>query len=219
VTLDSATSDRRDGNNINIKEIMMSEVVTPDETYPIVSPDNIDEIVAKILMDLPDEAIVKEEKYGNTYYGYSVGWTIDRMNQVVGPHQWNIRSIKSHSDKSGKTFHVTMLVAVAIGPPKAFSDTPQWACEEPWKEFTVVPVVWREAWGDCTNPGYGDAMKGAMSDGAKKALSMLGLGVKAYKGLIGGLPEDYKYQIAANTPGGSRKRGNIPTEEDTPPWE
>jgi len=181
------------------------------DMFPEVTPENIDEIVAEILKDLPEQAIVKEERYGNTYYGYSVGWTIDRLNEIVGPHQWNLVPIKTSMEKSeGRAYNVAMLVGVAIGPPKAWAEDegPQWYDEEKWAQFTVIPIMYREAWGQSTNMSYGDALKGAMSDGAKKALSMIGLGVKAYKGLIGGLPEDYMYQPTQN----KKNDGKLPWE-------
>lgn len=177
-----------------------------------ITKDTIEEVIAKFHEDMPDEAIVTQKKYGNVFKGYGVGWTIDRLNQIVGPHQWNIRALKSHVERIENAYVATVLVALAIGPPRTWAEDDIDPDNELYAKFTVVPIIYKEAWGDCVNPGYGDALKGAMSDASKKALSMIGIGVKAYKGLLGDVEDD---NLHVDFYGSRKKSGN----KEVLPWE
>lgn len=185
-------------------DVVEDDGVEKSQKYIEVSQENIGEIIDRFHEDLPDEAIIKQEKFGMVFRGYRIGWTIDRLNEIIGPHQWNLIVRKQSVAQTKKgAFKATVMVGLAIGPPKGFEKecSNGWSNSEYWSELTVVPMIYKEAYGDSVNPSKGDSLKGAVSDATKKALSMVGIGVKAYKGLIGEVEEDIGYIDEEGTKG------------------
>lgn len=183
--------DASDVEDCDVEDENAGDCYPEEPKYIPVTQDNIDLIVDKFHEDLPIDAIITQKKFGMEFKGYRVGWTIDRLNQIIGPHQWNAIIRKQTVDTTDKgAFRVTVLLGIAIGPPKAFNEDMNHMDNETWKTLTVYPVIYKEAYGDSINPSQGDAMKGAFSDALKKALSFIGIGVRAYKGQIGDVMED-----------------------------
>ena len=110
--------------------------------------------------------------YNTTGIGYQ--YIANRLNEVLGPAHWRVVSILTASTdtkaaQSGRTrYEYVADVTVQIG--------------NPGDPFEVLAE--RQAMGGHIAMSIADAMKGAMTNGFKKASGMFGVGREAYEGSI-----------------------------------
>lgn len=136
----------------------------------------------KLFEDLPDKAIQKtsgsQTKKGYDTIGYGYQYCVDRFNNVLGENWGFSYDIIDHvkgTYKSGTPYHE---VTVNINIWVRNKDNP------------------RSCVGSHTAINFGDALKGAITNGFKKTAAFWGVGAKAYRGEMDDdnkpLPESYE---------------------------
>lgn len=118
--------------------------------------------VNEILASFGAVAIETDQK---GYTGYSAQYVMDAVNQALGFDGWRYDLVSHQVEKSGEKAHRAMvLLQLSIR-----MDDGSWFCRG--------PVV-----GGGTNGDGPDALKGAITDGLKKAFSQWSIGNRAYRG-------------------------------------
>lgn len=123
------------------------------------------DLYAQLRAPLPDEAITADNSRGFLLTGIKSAYVVERLNETLGLCGW------------GWWFKV---VSLDIGEQFVLADIDlYYADDELWSQ----PI---RASGDqrIIKGRIGDAKKGAVSDALKKAASFLGVGERAYKGLL-----------------------------------
>ncbi len=130
------------------------------------------ELMAKLCAPFPKEAYEVDESREFTLVGIGGMWMIERLNQVFG--------------LCGTGWRYTMADAPCTEKEISLYVTLQYNIGGAWSEpITVVGnngIVYGH---------LGDARKGALTDGIKKAASILGVGIEAYKGQIAAPPRRF----------------------------
>jgi hypothetical protein len=129
----------------------------------------MNEILKELAKPLSEDAIQRtkkeETKKGYDTTGYSYQYIIDRFNEVCGEKwsfEWKLLKEIQGTYKSGAPyFDLTVEVIIVVGD---------------WKGRSCI--------GGHTAMNYGDALKGAITNGFKKAASFWGPGREAYAGTI-----------------------------------
>lgn len=155
-------------------------------------------IYQAITKPLPVEAIEKTDKTktrrGYDTTGFQYQYLVDRLNEAVGIGGWTMdwQIIKDISGSWGAdkkpTWEVVVAVTVAITP-------------DFHHDHSNHVEAKRRCVGSHKAEMYGDALKGAITNGFKKTVAFFGLGAQAYRGTI-----DDDYLPVPND-----------TEESTPP--
>jgi hypothetical protein len=130
----------------------------------------MDEKMKQLYQDLPEEAIQRTKSadtkkgYDTTGYGYQ--YLVDVFNDVYGTnwgYSWEVMEVKQGQFSNGTPFFdITVRLGIWIEKP----------------ENT------RELAGGHVSRTFGDALKGAITNGFKKTSAMWGVGSKAYRGNI-----------------------------------
>jgi len=127
---------------------------------------------------LPKEAVEKASKdvtrKGYDTTGYQYQFLVNVLNDIVGMENWTFdyETIKELTGtwKNGKSFwEITVKVTIEI--------------------FIEGKTITRKCAGGHKSEMYSDALKGAITNGFKKTVSLFGVGKKAYEGT---LDEDYR---------------------------
>ena len=130
----------------------------------------MNEIIKQLSAKLPDDAIQRtkgtdtKKGYDTTGYGYQAA--VDRFNEILGEswgYDWNIIHEREGQYKSGMSYI----------------------------EIVVRVYIWinnkdnlRSCAGGHTGKDYGDALKGAITNGFKKTAAFWGVGRDAFAGTI-----------------------------------
>lgn len=134
-------------------------------------------IYREFVKDLPKEALRVETLGDDTdilLYGYQ--FVINRLNEVVGFNHWNYKVIGEPDKEMRDHFWwVSLSLELSLGN---------------WIDGEFKPLVSKFSYGSGIHESLGNALKGALTNGFKKAAAMYGIGKRAYEGLI----EDYDIQ-------------------------
>jgi hypothetical protein len=133
-----------------------------------------DDIYKKLSAKLPQEAIqhapksVTRKSYDMT--GYKVQYVVDRLNGVLGIEGWS------------------------LGYSVVKEQQGVWGNGKPWWDVAVdikmtIGSAFRSSAGGHRADTYGDAIKGALTDGIKKTAALFSVGGDAYKGEVYKDPE------------------------------
>jgi len=108
--------------------------------------------------------------------GIKAPYLVDRLNRLLGPAHWRILEEQMDCElMADGQYHALAKVRVEFGNPHYLPETGLNAWEILTTEF---------GYGEATGLTRGDAMKGAISNGFKKALALKGPGQEAYMGLL-----------------------------------
>lgn len=128
------------------------------------------------------EAAIQRTKAGETRKGYDTtgigySWTVQRLNEVLGPGQWRVEGdpeVEVGQTKRGaRMFTARARVLVEFGRWDDADDGPRFRF---WARA--------EMRGEHASMAKADAEKGAITNGLKKALGLLGVGWQAYAGAL-----------------------------------
>lgn len=120
--------------------------------------------------DMPDDALTVDSYSSTpdkTFAGYLSAYVMDVLNETVGPCNWVFDCEFLDVIDSGKFYSVVTRGTLKVGE---------------WKEGEFVTEGQHTAEGSSVNSNKGNALKAARTDSFKKAASMFGFGVDAYKG-------------------------------------
>lgn len=129
------------------------------------------EIYAKISAPFPEEAIQRtkgsETRRGYDTTGIAYQFVVNRLNEAVGLYGWNyeyqiLKEFEGSYNSGQQFWDITLEVSVWVG------------------DSSVV----RKAPGGHKATSYADALKGALTNGLKKAVAMFGVGRQAYEGTL-----------------------------------
>jgi len=131
-------------------------------------------VYKNFIKEIPKEALrLSTLEDGTVYTLYGYQFIINRLNDVVGFEHWNIKVItEPRSEKRNNFWFVSLSLTLSLGN---------------WTSALFIPLVSKVSYGSGASENLGNALKGALTNGFKKAAAMYGIGKKAYEGLI----EDY----------------------------
>lgn len=181
---------------------------------------NLTEILQGLCQPLPEEAIqrTKGRETGKGYNtdGYGYQWLVDKLNTVAGLGHWQTATREVYTErgttsKGRAQFEVGFDVQVSLGNWEAGAFEP--LAQTPWTPGNHVSL------------SLGDARKGAMTNGFKKAVAFFGLGAGAFRGDLDPdnqpLPDcgDYRQpaQYGSRPPLAAVPDGPDYRQHDTPP--
>ncbi len=126
----------------------------------------------------PDN-IQEDKRGGRTVYGYYPQNVIDAVNEGLGTENWMYELLEHGAEAQGNTFNGQVILQLSL---KVGGD---------WVTHGAIA-------GAQSNPVKYDAIKGAITDALKKALSHFGVGAKAYhRGGLTKVPGAVKDDIKA----------------------
>jgi len=119
-------------------------------------------LAEKLSAPFPPQAYEADDSRGFQLVGIKGAYVIERLNQVLGlcGIGWAYTVNEIEHEK-----HVTVEVQL------------RWRVNGEWSE-----PIHQVGSSNIVGGRYGDALKGAITDGVKKCASMLGVGIEAYKG-------------------------------------
>jgi hypothetical protein len=139
-------------------------------------PDIYKEISEKvILLEKDENAIEETSAKGYESTGYRYQYLCNILNEVIGSNHWNITSTIMESQVDGIRHRVCMKIVFEIGnwmPGSLEGNTASF--------FDVLDH--KEHFGEGVNKAYGDAAKGAVTNGFKKCIGLAGIGNRAFTG-------------------------------------
>lgn len=150
----------------------LKQVVKPEE---VLTADKLEEIYQEFIKDIPKEAVKKgvmEDSVELIMYGYQ--FAVNILNEVIGMNHWllSIDDDRTSADTKNNNYQATVKVSLKLGN---------------WKDGIFIPIVERYSYGSGVHSQKANAIKGAITNGFKKAAAMYGIGKKFYEGLV----EDY----------------------------
>jgi len=166
--------------------VLPEEVPFPDPlsniTWAGMPREEVMDVYKALSAPFPEEAIQRTKKadtkkgYDTTGIGYQ--WVVNRFNEVLTPWGWRYEyKILNHETgeyRSGQKFHdITAEVKVEIDIPVV-----------PERENGKLCRAHRVCVGGHISTTYGDALKGAITNGLKKTAALLGVGKGAYEGTL-----------------------------------
>jgi hypothetical protein len=128
----------------------------------------MNEKMTELYKDLPEKAEQRtkgsETKKGYDTSGYGYQWLVDVLNDVYGlewGYEWELLEVQKGNFSNGRPFFdITIKIGIWIE-----------------KKENIRALV-----GGHVSMTFGDALKGAITNGFKKTAAMFGLGSKAYRG-------------------------------------
>lgn len=100
---------------------------------------------------------------GQVRYGYKPQYVFDAVNAIIGPENWRYEVVSKEIYDNQAVVDVKLFVRV----------DGEWLCKG--VQAGQMQIV---------RGNVGDAMKGAITDGIQKCMSLLSIGSDAYKGLL-----------------------------------
>jgi len=139
----------------------------------ILKPEHLLKIYDEFCKDLPKEGIrTGQTETGEQLIMIGYQFYINRLNDVVGIDHWQLEEIKENTlvERIGVRHIATVKVILSLGN---------------YERGVFVPIVRKSSYGsgihDVTRA---NALKGAFTNGFKKAAAMYGIGKKEYEGLV-----------------------------------
>ncbi|BCO09313.1 hypothetical protein GF1_16890 [Desulfolithobacter dissulfuricans] len=126
---------------------------------------------------------------GQVRYGYKPQYVFDAVNAIIGPENWRYEVVSKEIFDNQAVVDVKLFVRV----------DGEWLCKG--VQAGQMQIV---------RGNVGDAMKGAITDGIQKCMSLLSIGSDAYKGL---LKEVYLGRNGQRQPSPDKQ----PARQPTPP--
>jgi len=134
--------------------------------------DKLQEAYEEFTKDLPQEAVKSgtlEDGTVLTMYGYQ--FAVNVLNEVLGMDHWylEVEHQSAIIDKDKNKYQATVFVHLKLGN---------------WDNGNFSVIAQKDSYGHGENEQRGNALKGAVTNGFKKAAAMFGIGKKAYEGLM-----------------------------------
>lgn len=157
---------------------------------------DLQQLYPRLAEPMPEQAIQHAETrqfkgYDATGIGYQ--WVVNRANEVLGIGHWRVIHSMETTPLANGSYEVVTRVTIQLGN---------------WIEGQWVPLAEVEAYGEHTAKSLGNAKKGSLTNGIKKAFALFGIGRQAYEGT---LDDDFldeeshapTHQVGRGRPGGS----------------
>lgn len=145
------------------------------------------DIYNKLTADFPQDAFVVDKSRGFQLIGMRSAFIIERLTEVFGLLGVGWRYMRSPFSKEGKEVITEVMLQYHVG------DGGTWPIiwDDGWKPDKSDKAIWSEGivgvGGNQIGSGgvpLSDAQKSAESNALSKAASRIGVGIKAYKGLL-----------------------------------
>lgn len=145
------------------------------------TPADLADLYEKLSADLPGEAVQHvsgdQSRKGYDMTGYAYQYVVNRLNEVAFGHWRAIHEMKhlenGKTEKGRILYRKACLVTIQIG---------NWRFIEGQNVFEVLAEA--QGYGGHESIEEASALKGAYTNAFKKAAAMLGVGKKAYEGLL-----------------------------------
>lgn len=148
----------------------------PLDNAPL-TPEGLTALYPALEAAFTDRRAVQKSDIRHDFATVGIGyqWIADRLNTVLGPAHWRLHDSDIQVFNQADSYRAVAKVALEIGNPHYVPDR----AVNGWEVIAV-----RTAWGSHQAPDYGDALKGAVTNGFKKAAALFGPGHQAFAGLM-----------------------------------
>lgn len=166
---------------------MAEEATALTEKEQADAKDNPRIIYGLLAARLPEEAVQRTEKSktkkGYDTTGHNYQFVVDRFNEVVGFEEWSydyliIKTQEGKFSGGQPRFEITVQVSIRL------------RINGEWLQA-------RSCVGSHVSMSYGDALKGAITNGFKKTAAFWGVGREAYAGTIDDDSKDQEHGLAS----------------------
>jgi hypothetical protein len=148
---------------------------------------NSAEVYEKLTADFPQDAFVVDKSRGFQLIGMRSAFIVERLTEVFGMLGFGWRYARSPFTQANKEIITEVILQYHVGDGATWP----YIWDDGWKQDKNDKAIWSEpiigVGGNQLGSGgvpLSDAQKSAESNALSKAASRIGVGIKAYKGLL-----------------------------------
>lgn len=144
---------------------------------PLLTAQGLTELYPELEAAFSDARALQKSDVRDDFAPVGIGyqWIADRLNAVLGPAHWRMMDSDLQVTETPGGVRALAKVTVEFG-------NPHYLPEQALSGWEVIAV--RTSWGAHAAIDFGDAVKGAVTNGFKKAVALLGPGHQAFAGLL-----------------------------------